>query len=120
MKTHIRVGVASKHMFYTVDSCSKTSLNDYEMRLGVGMSSGFQISCANKNLNGTIVRLGGEGWSLSHHEAILKINGNLLRLTISIGNESFDIGVRGEGDSAYLVLEPEGKALHELEGLASC
>jgi hypothetical protein len=84
------------------------------------MASGFQIKCANKNLNGTIVRLAGEGWSLSHHEAIFKINGNLLRLTISIGNEAFDIGVRGEGDSAHLVLEPEGRVLHELEGLPSC
>lgn len=84
------------------------------------MISGFQITCANKNLNGTIVRLGGPGWSLSHREAIHRILGNELRLHIFIGDESFDIGVRGEGDDAHLVLEPEAKALHEVEGLASC
>ena len=84
------------------------------------MVSGFQITCANKNLRGTIVRLGGPDWSMSHQEAIRKIIGNELRLHIFIADVSFDIGVRGEGDNAYLVLEPEAKPLHEVEGLASC
>ena len=81
---------------------------------------GYQITCANKNLNGTIVRVGGPGWSLSHQEAIRKVNSKEQRFHIFIGDESFDIGVRGEGDDAYLVLEPEAKALHEVEGLMSC
>lgn len=84
------------------------------------MSTGFQITCANKNLNGTIVRVGGSGWSLSHNDAIIKISENQLRLHIFIGDESFDIGVRRDGKDVYLVLEPEGKALHEVEGLMSC
>jgi hypothetical protein len=84
------------------------------------MATGFQITCANKNLNGTIVRVGGSGWSLSHREAIRKILSKELRLHIFIGDESFDIGVRGEGDDAYLVLEAGEKALDEVEGLMSC
>ena len=84
------------------------------------MSSGFQVTCANKNRQGTIVRIGGPGWSLSHRAAIRKGIGNELRLHMFIGDESVDIGVRGEGDDVYLVLEPEAKALHEIEGLGSC
>lgn len=84
------------------------------------MLSGFEITCANKNMTGTIVRLGGVGWSLSHHEAIYRLNSRQIRLFITIGNESFDIGVRGEGDEAYLVLEPDAKALSSVEGLKSC
>jgi hypothetical protein len=84
------------------------------------MSSGFEVLCANRNLSGAIVRVGGDGWSLSHHEAIQRLNSRQLRLFISIGDESFDIGVRGEGNAAYLVLEPEAKALNEVEGLNSC
>ena len=60
------------------------------------MVTGFQITCANKNLNGTIVRVGGPGWSLSQREAIQKIIGNELRLHIFIGDDTFEIGVRGE------------------------
>jgi hypothetical protein len=84
------------------------------------MNSGFQVTCANKNLNGTIVRLGGNGWSLSYQEAIYRLNSRQLRLFISIGDESFEIGVRGEGMDAFLVLEPESKALSQIEGLKSC
>lgn len=84
------------------------------------MSSGFQVTCANKNRNGTIIRLGGPGWSLSHHEVIQKISSNQLRLHIYIGYTCFDIGVRGDGDDAYLVLEPEGIALASVEELFSC
>lgn len=84
------------------------------------MPSGYQVTCANKNQNGTIVRLGGPGWSLGHHEAIRKILNNQLRLHIYIGNEAFDIGVRREGKVAYLVLEPDAKPLAKVEGLISC
>ena len=82
--------------------------------------SGFQVTCANKNLNGTIVRIGGPGWTLSHTEAIFRLQESQLRLYISIGNRSFDIGVRGTGHDSYLVLEPDGEALHDIEGLVSC
>ena len=84
------------------------------------MNSGFEILCANKNHSGIIVRLSGVGWSLSHREAIYRLNSRQIRLYISIGDESFDIGVRGEGDEAYLVLEPEEKALSDVAGLKSC
>lgn len=84
------------------------------------MSSGFQVTCVNKNRNGTIVRLGGPGWSLSHHEAIHKLICGQLRLHIYIADMCFDIGVRGDGDDAYLVLEPEGTALDSVEELFSC
>jgi hypothetical protein len=82
--------------------------------------SGFEITCANKNQQGVIVRLGGQGWSLSLHEAVLGIVQNQLRLCILIGNEYFDIGIRGDGNDSYLVLEPEGKPLKEVAGLVSC
>lgn len=84
------------------------------------MASGFQITCANKNPNGVIVRVGGQGWSLSIHEAIMKISSQQLRLYICQGDEYFDIGVRGEGTGAYLVLEPNERPLHEVVGLPSC
>jgi hypothetical protein len=84
------------------------------------MASGFQITCANKNPNGVIVRVGGQGWSLSIHEAIVKISSQQLRLHIRLDNEYFDIGVRGNGTSAYLVLEPDGTPLHNVSGLPSC
>ena len=84
------------------------------------MPSGYQITCANKNQSGIIVRVGGPGWALSHYNVIIRIIENQLRFHIFIGDDSFDIGVRGDGRDAYLVLEPEGKALHEVEGLKSC
>jgi hypothetical protein len=84
------------------------------------MPSGFQVTCANKNQQGVIVRVGGPGWSLSHHEAIRKIDSRQLRLYIFIGDVSFDIGVRVMGNDAYLVLEPDGKPLSEVVELRSC
>lgn len=84
------------------------------------MASGLQVTCANKNQSGNIIRVGGSGWSYSQRDAIHKILGQQLRLHIFIGDETFDVGVRGEGDDAYLVLEPDGKALSEVEGLKSC
>ena len=84
------------------------------------MASGLQITCANKNPNGIIVRVGGQGWSLSIHEVILGIISQQLRLHIRRGNEYFDIGVRGDDTSAYLVLEPDGTPLNAVVGLPSC
>lgn len=76
--------------------------------------------CANKNLTGVIVRVSGVGWSLSLREAIYRLNSRQIRLFITIGDETFDIGVRGEGDDAYLVLESKEKALSDVAGLKSC
>lgn len=84
------------------------------------MATGFQVTCANKNQQGVVVRIGGPGWSLSIQEAIQKITGKHLRLHIFIGDEAFDIGVRGSGNSVYLVLEPDGKPLSEVPELRSC
>jgi hypothetical protein len=82
--------------------------------------SGFQITCANRSTSGTIVRVGGQGWSLGVHEAIVKIMTGQLRLNILVGNKSFDVGVRGEANNAYLALEPDGQALHDFAELPSC
>jgi hypothetical protein len=84
------------------------------------MVSGFSVTCANKNHNGEIVRVGGQGWSLSKHEAVVKILSKQLRLHIRLDDGNFDIGVRGEGTSAFLVLEPNEIPLHSVEGLPSC
>lgn len=83
-------------------------------------TSGFRITCANKNQNGTIVRLGGRDWSMEVHDALHRIVTNTLKLHIIIGNDLFYIGVRGEGDEIYPVTEPDGKPLDEIDGLTSC
>ena len=80
------------------------------------MATGFRITCANKNQHGVIVRVGGQGWSLSTHEAVRKLMSQQIRLHIHLGNEYFDIGVRGDGTEAHLVLEPTGIPLEELPG----
>jgi hypothetical protein len=84
------------------------------------VASGLQITCANKNPNGVIVRVGGQGWSLSIHEVLVKISCQQLRLHICQGDMYFDIGVRGDGTNSYLVLEPDGTPLHDVSGLPSC
>jgi len=84
------------------------------------MPVGFQVTCANKNQQGVIVRIGGPGWSLSHQEAVEKIDSKQLRLHIFIGDKAFDIGVRGSHHEAYLVLEPDEKPLSEISELRSC
>jgi hypothetical protein len=84
------------------------------------MMSGYEITCANKNRLGVIIRIGGAGWSLDGHEAIVKIMSGQLRLRIRVGGSYQDVGVRGEGMNAYLALEPDGFPLHELHDLPSC
>lgn len=84
------------------------------------MPTGFQVTCANKNQQGVIVRVGGPGWSLSCQEAVQKIDANQLRLHIFIGDEVFDIGVRVADNDAYLVLEPDATPLSEVSELKSC
>lgn len=82
--------------------------------------SGFEITCVNKDQRGAIVRIGGQGWSLTIHEAVVKIISHQLRLWVRVDGADFDVGVRGEGFAAYLVIEPEGFALHNLTALQSC
>ena len=82
--------------------------------------SGFHVTCINRNPAGLIIRIGGADWSMSLAEAISGLVYKRLRLTILIGNEYFDIGLRGQGSNTYLVVEPEGKALAVIEGLYSC
>ncbi len=77
--------------------------------------SGFKITCANKNPKGLIVRIGGNGWSLGTREAVVKIMSNQLRLTIHVLEDNVRVGVRGSDLDAYLVLEPEGFPLHNLD-----
>lgn len=82
--------------------------------------SGFEITCTNKNPNGMIVRIGGQGWSLSVYEAIAKLVSQQVRLNLLLDDQYVEIGVRGEGSNAFLVLEPDGKPLHEIRDLTGC
>jgi|FLYN01.1.fsa_nt_gi hypothetical protein len=82
--------------------------------------SGYEITCANRDTRGGIVRIGGEGWSLSVHEAIVKLVSQQLRLNIYVDGRLYDVGVRGDGADAYLAVEPDGFPLHSLAGLQSC
>ena len=77
--------------------------------------SGYEITCANKNFRGLVVRIGGEGWSLGAHEAIVKILSKQIQLIIRIDGKLVQVGVRGEGSEAYLALEPDGFPLHNLD-----
>lgn len=81
--------------------------------------SGFEITCLNKNSRGVVVRIGGQGWSLGAHEAIVKIISQQARYVIRINGDYVQVGVRGEGFDAYLALEPDGFALHNLN-IPSC
>ncbi|HEX2906032.1 MAG TPA: hypothetical protein VHO69_04185 [Phototrophicaceae bacterium] len=84
------------------------------------MPSGFEITCANKNYGGLIVRVGGDGWSLDNGEAISQILLKQLRLYIRVDAQFVDVGVRGDGQNTYLALEPDGFPLHDLTDLTSC
>ena len=77
--------------------------------------SGFEITCANKNFRGFVVRIGGAGWSLGTHDAIVKILSKQIQLTIQIEGKFVQVGVRGEGADAYLALEPDGFPIHNLD-----
>jgi hypothetical protein len=76
--------------------------------------SGFEITCINKNSRGLVVRIGGSGWSLGAHDAIVKVVSNQIRFSIRANGNLVQVGVRGEGIDAYLVLEPDGFPLHNL------
>lgn len=82
--------------------------------------SGFEITCANKNRSGSIIRVGGEGWSLAIGDAVTKLLSNQIRLTIRADGNMVDVGIRGSGTDAYLAIEPDGFPLHQLADLPSC
>ncbi len=82
--------------------------------------SGYEITCANRDAHGQIVRIGGEGWSMSLNEAIARLVREQLRLNIFVDGRYCDVGVRGEGPGAYLALEPDGFPLSEMRDLQSC
>jgi hypothetical protein len=77
--------------------------------------SGYEITCVNKNARGFIVRIGGNGWSLGTHEAIIKIISKQIQLMICVNDEYVEIGVRGKGFDAYLALEPDASPLRDLD-----
>lgn len=81
--------------------------------------SGFEITCINKNPRGLVVRIGGAGWSFATHDAIVKIISRQIGFTVRVNGDPVQVGVRGEGFDAYLVLEPAGVALHDLD-IPSC
>lgn len=81
---------------------------------------GFEITCANKNQQGFIVRIGGAGWSLEAHEAIVRIISKQLQLRIRVNGIYAQVGIRGKGFDSYLALEPDGFPLHDLEDLPGC
>ena len=82
--------------------------------------SGYQITCANRDAHGAIIRIGGEGWTLTIQDAVVKVISQQLRLNIFIDGKLLDVGVGGEGNDAYLVIEPDGFPLHNLTNLQSC
>jgi len=84
------------------------------------MVSGLEITCANRDSQGIILRIGGQGWTLPVHEAVVKVISQQLRLNISVDGQLLDVGVRGDGSDAYLAIEPDGYALHDLADLQSC
>lgn len=84
------------------------------------MAPGFEITCVNRRADGTIVRVGGQGWSLDIHEAVFRIVTGQLRLNLFLDNTFVVVGVRGEGRAAYLALEPDGRPLSAVDGLPSC
>jgi hypothetical protein len=82
--------------------------------------SGYEIRCGNRNLQGLLVRVGGVNWSISIRDAIIKMMSGEMLLNIMVDGEMREVGIRGEGFDAYLVLEPEGYPLHQLTDLGSC
>lgn len=84
------------------------------------MMTGFEITCANRDQSGMIIRIGGEGWSMSTQDAITKLITQQLRAYVRVESMLTAVGVRGDGSEAYLALEPDGYPLHHLTTLPSC
>ncbi len=82
--------------------------------------SGYEITCANKNQNGLLTRVGGDNWSLGIQEAMTKLLSQQLRFYVQVDGTPTEVGIRGDGSETYLVLEPNGYPLHQLTSLQSC
>jgi hypothetical protein len=82
--------------------------------------SGYEITCANRDSRGAIIRIGGEGWTLTVHEAIVRITTGQIKLMIYLDGRQAEVGIRGEGNESYLAVEPDGFPLHNLTDLQSC
>jgi hypothetical protein len=80
----------------------------------------YEVTCANKNPNGMLVRIGGENWTCGLREAIVKIVSGQALYSVRIEGKLMTVGIRGESSNAYLVLEPEGYPLHDLPDLPGC
>ncbi len=65
------------------------------------------------------MRVGGQGWSAAIHEVIVQIISQQARFFVQVGDNFVEVGVRGDGFDAYLALEPDGVALHNLN-IPSC
>ena len=77
--------------------------------------SGFEITCANKNFRGLVVRIGGVGWTLGAHDATAKTLSKQIQLIIQVDGKLVQVGVRGEGPAAYLALEPDSSPIHNFD-----
>ncbi|MFN8371443.1 MAG: hypothetical protein U0694_00990 [Anaerolineae bacterium] len=84
------------------------------------MMSGYEITCANKNPNGMLVRIGGDNWSMGIRDAVTKLISHQIRFYIRLDGSPLEIGIRGDGADAYLIVEPEGLPLHQVSQLQSC
>jgi hypothetical protein len=82
--------------------------------------SGYEITCANRDSRGVIIRIGGKGWTLTVREAIIQLTTQRLRLMIYLDGRQAEVGIRGEGNESYLAVEPDGFPLHDLTDLQSC
>jgi hypothetical protein len=81
---------------------------------------GYEILCANKSPDGLLIRIGGDGWSFSLHEAVVKLASSEIRLFVMQDGVEVEVGMRGEGTDTYLALEPDGFPVHELAEMPSC
>jgi hypothetical protein len=84
------------------------------------MITGYEITCANKNRNGLLVRLGGENWSMGIQDAVTKLVSQQIRFYLHVDGKPIEVGIRGDGSDSYLVLEPDGFPLHQIMDLQSC
>lgn len=84
------------------------------------MTSGFHITCINKNQLGIVIRIGGDGWTMSIREAVAQLASERIRLVVLLDNQYVEVGIRTRNSDSYLALEPDGTPLDELEGLPSC
>ena len=66
--------------------------------------TGWQITCANRDQRQQLVRVGGDGWSMTIREVITGVISRQTRLYIRVKEYFHDVGVRGERIDAYLFI----------------